>query len=1190
MRKIGILYDNISGNTGDVAIGLSLKKILRLLNIKFDELIPGNFNPLEYETIIVGGGYLLRESPDFFYDKFRVPGNHILNAMGIYGEPKDLEYLKSYKFITVRSNGDKKKLAYLNQEIHVIPCTTMLLEDVPDIPLTIKKPSIGIHIFPILLKDEEKEFIDWVSSLPFFVYFVPITHYNKDIQYMRDLHEKIPNSEVLPILKAQEIFTICGEFDYFISCSLHGAIFSYVHNVPFILFNSQDKMQFFMEDRQLDHYLFKNFKELKQGFEELLTSKIDYSKKIIEDKKILTDYVNYLSSVLPVNETQQGKNNVNSFESTYQIAYLLSDISELERTNAKYKTQISDMVTYTNNIERAISDRDNQIAELKIYSASLQTHISDRDNQIASLQTHISDRDNQIASLQTHISDCDNQIAEVTPYARHLEQEISAKNRYIIDITDLHYTLKIENNSLKQSITYQLTKRFHDRIIQRVFPQNSRRRQVYDRGIELGRFVLNNGWMEGIKSVKKYRADKKHPDMNVNQTEIESNISGGKKDSPLNPSIADLNEKLQFFLSESCSRLIFPHYSKPMVSIIILTFNKSPYTFQCLQSILKNTDVPYELIIVDNGSTDSTSELLTRIDHCIIIKNINNIGFIKGCNEGAKKASSKYLLFLNNDTVVTENWLNNLVRTIEKDPKCGAVGCKLVWPNGQLQEAGSIIWKDGSASGYGRGEDPLKPEYSYYREIDFCSGACLLVRTDLFEKLKGFDERYIPAYYEDADLCLGIQNLGYKVIYQPTVTIFHHEFTSSSKESATKYMIQNQTKFIEKWQGQIISKKINKLDTILDARDIRKGKKVLVIDDRIPASNQGSGYPRANVLLMNLGELGFKVTFFPFANKTPWQPYTSQFQSLGIEVLFGEHLDFEEFSQKRSDFYDMIIVSRPHNFERTYPIIKRYFRHAYLIYDAEALFSTREILKAKIEGVKLEDNQIQKLRANEFELMKKADMIITVSENEKEIIQKTGGLENIIIFGHPIPVKKSVAGFIARKDILFVGSFLASNGPNDDAILYFVREIWPSIQRQLNCKLYIVGINPPDVVKILASESIIVTGFVQNIEEYYNQCRVFIVPHRYAAGIPLKLIEAMSKGIPAVVSEIIAVQLRLTDGQEVFIAKNSSEFAEKIIQLYQNESLWERLQQKSIEYVQMNNNPETIKKYLEKAINFSGDN
>ena len=119
----------------------------------------------------------------------------------------------------------------------------------------------------------------------------------------------------------------------------------------------------------------------------------------------------------------------------------------------------------------------------------------------------------------------------------------------------------------------------------------------------------------------------------------------------------------------------------------------------------------------------------------------------------------------------------------------------------------------------------------------------------------------------------------------------------------------------------------------LTARDIRKGKKILLLDDRIPDSNQGSGYPRANQILTFLGELGYKVTFFPLDNTTPWQPYTSEFQQLGIEVFYGANLDFFSFAQQRAGYYDIIMVSRPHNFEKTYLMIKSYFPNAYLIYD-----------------------------------------------------------------------------------------------------------------------------------------------------------------------------------------------------------------------------------------------------------------
>jgi O-antigen biosynthesis protein len=196
-----------------------------------------------------------------------------------------------------------------------------------------------------------------------------------------------------------------------------------------------------------------------------------------------------------------------------------------------------------------------------------------------------------------------------------------------------------------------------------------------------------------------------------------------------------------------------------------------------------------------------------------------------------------------------------------------------------------------------------------------------------------------------------------------------------------------------------------------------------------------------------------------------------------------------------------------------------------------------------------------------------------------------GGLDNIIIFSHPVQIQNDFASFNSRKDILFVGSFLAPNGPNDDAILHFVKEVWPEVQKQLSCKLFIVGINPPDNILKLASESIIVTGFVADIKEYYNNCRVFIVSHRYAAGIPLKLIEAMSYGIPAVVSELIASQLNLQDGKEVLIAHNSNQFVEKIVQLYQNPDLWNTLQMNSFNYIKKESDPEKLKGILNKIVN-----
>jgi len=147
---------------------------------------------------------------------------------------------------------------------------------------------------------------------------------------------------------------------------------------------------------------------------------------------------------------------------------------------------------------------------------------------------------------------------------------------------------------------------------------------------------------------------------------------------------------------------------------------------------------------------------------------------------------------------VHEDCVSWLTKTLESDSDVGGAGAKLVWRDGRIQEAGSIIWPDGSAHGYGRGDDPSKSQYCYARDVDFCSAACLIVRRDAFEKLGGFDEAFTPAYYEDADLCMRLWNAGYRVVYQPLAIATHIEFGSSSSETARNLMEKHRAVFLGK--------------------------------------------------------------------------------------------------------------------------------------------------------------------------------------------------------------------------------------------------------------------------------------------------------------------------------------------------------------------------------------------------------
>ena len=244
----------------------------------------------------------------------------------------------------------------------------------------------------------------------------------------------------------------------------------------------------------------------------------------------------------------------------------------------------------------------------------------------------------------------------------------------------------------------------------------------------------------------------------------------------------------------------------PTVSIIIAVFNKVEITRKCLEALKQNTPEGIcEVIIIDNASTDGTKDFLDNLRNEIkLITNRDNMGYTIANNQGAKIALGKYLAFLNNDAFPQKGWLDFLMQIMEKDPDVGAVGAKLIYPDGRLQEAGAIIFSDGNAWNFGKGDhDADKEIYNDIIEVDYCSSACLLVRREFFQHLGGFDERYTPAYYEDSDLCFGIRKLGYKVMFNPKAIAIHHEAATAGIDAQRLYDI-NRTKFTEKWEHELL--------------------------------------------------------------------------------------------------------------------------------------------------------------------------------------------------------------------------------------------------------------------------------------------------------------------------------------------------------------------------------------------------
>jgi GT2 family glycosyltransferase len=258
---------------------------------------------------------------------------------------------------------------------------------------------------------------------------------------------------------------------------------------------------------------------------------------------------------------------------------------------------------------------------------------------------------------------------------------------------------------------------------------------------------------------------------------------------------------------DTAVKVQFQDIEQPLISIIIPVYNNIKYTLECLLSVKKLTgSQQYEIIVVDDGSTDNTPDVLGKIQGLRYIRNEKNLGFLRTCNRGAKEARGRYLVFLNNDVQVSQGWLEALLRTFKVIPDVGAVGPKVVYPNGRLQEAGARINQDCTTQLIGVGDDPDRPRYNYIREVDYCSGVCLMIETEKFHAMGGFDENLAPAYSEDVDLCFRLREAGFRIIYNPDAVIVHHlSITSDNfdKSYKLKYVTRNQQKIAEKWQEEI---------------------------------------------------------------------------------------------------------------------------------------------------------------------------------------------------------------------------------------------------------------------------------------------------------------------------------------------------------------------------------------------------
>ena len=314
--------------------------------------------------------------------------------------------------------------------------------------------------------------------------------------------------------------------------------------------------------------------------------------------------------------------------------------------------------------------------------------------------------------------------------------------------------------------------------------------------------------------------------------------------------------------------------------------------------------------------------------------------------------------------------------------------------------------------------------------------------------------------------------------------------------------------------------------------------------------------------------LGYQVTFIPDDNFLYMPGYTSCIQSMGVEALYAPHcLSVEKYLKKSGDKFDAVFIFRPSVAQRHLSNVERYCADAKIIYHVSDLHYLRLQREADLAGSGAKQKEVKKMMAQELDIFQRADASIVHSSAEAEILVNEHGLKNIHIFPWAIDIPGTEAVFDERKDICFIGGY--QHAPNVDAAIFFIKDVYPLLSESLpDAKFYAIGSNPPDRLKKLASDKVVLTGYVEDLFSFIDKMRLAVAPIRYGAGIKGKVATTLSTGLPCVATEIAAEGMGLQDGENIILANTASEIADKVVSLYNDNELWVKLSVNGIEFAE----------------------
>ena len=615
-----------------------------------------------------------------------------------------------------------------------------------------------------------------------------------------------------------------------------------------------------------------------------------------------------------------------------------------------------------------------------------------------------------------------------------------------------------------------------------------------------------------------------------------------------------------------------PQFDHPAASLIIPLHARADLTLSCLESIVENTaPVPYEVILIDDGADGETRRLLGRVAGAQIMRNKRNAGYLRSVNRAAAAARGRWLVLCNNDIEVRPGWLESLLRCGESAPDIGVVTPKYLQPDGNVSEAGGIVWRDGSATNYGRGDAPGRLQYEFRRETDYGSAAALLVRADLWRERGGFDERFLPMYYEDVDLCFDARERDLRVMYEPEAVVVHHEGSTAGSDIGSgfkRHQQENRPKFVSKWHHRLEGDHMRASPAAARrAADRNRGPHVLIIDSRVPMPDRDAGSLRMLHMIEALRGRGCRVSFVP-DNFMPLQPYTRELQRKGVQVLY-EALDLPAELAALGPELRLAILSRPHQASRWLDLVRERAANARVVYDTVDLHWLREARRASSRSddgaVELEPKALA-LRELELAMIRATDVTLVVSDAERAQVEADvpGATVRVVPTVHRL--NAHVLRPERRAGVLFVGGF--EHTPNIDAAVRLVRNVMPLVWRELgDVPVTIVGPSAPAEVAALASAQVEIAGWIPDLDPLLGSARVLVAPLNYGAGLKGKITQSLAAGLPVVTTPIGAEGLDAIEGQQLMIAEDDRGLASRTAEVLRDPDLWWRLSRAGQELV-----------------------